>query len=80
VGLTRTALLSAGRDPEYTDYWCQLLNLTATQTRVVHFYAALFCVDFMSDYGQHFNRGRVEADAQQLAHLERLLDRELNEI
>jgi len=80
VGLTSTALLSAGHDPEYTEHWCDFLDLNAEQRRVVRFYTALFCVDFMSEFGQSFNGDIAPPDLDQLAHLERLMNRQLDEI
>ena len=80
VALTRTALLSADQDLEYTDHWCRLLQLSPDQTRVLHFYSALFCVDFLSDFGQRFNREVVEVDSKRLALLEKILDDELSEV
>ena len=59
VALTRTALLSMGESLDYTDYWCELLELTPEQHEIIRFYTALFCVDFMSELGQRFNQAPV---------------------
>jgi hypothetical protein len=78
IGLTRTALLSMGADPDYTEHWCNVLELDAEQRRVVRFYTALFCIDFMSEFGQRFSQGIVQHDAEQLARLESILEEHLD--
>ncbi len=56
LGLTRMALLSSGYDTDYTDYWEAQLQLTPAQQRALNIYTALFCLDFMSELGQSFNK------------------------
>jgi aminoglycoside phosphotransferase (APT) family kinase protein len=80
IGLTRTALLSSGADPDYTDHWCNVLDLDGEQRRVVLFYTAVFCVDFMGEFGQHFSQGVVPHDPKRIARLETLLDEHLNAV
>jgi hypothetical protein len=77
IGLTRTALLSAGRDAEYVEYWCRHADVTAEQRRVLRFYTALYCLDFLSEFGQAFNRKATAPDPALVSRLERLLDAEL---
>ncbi len=79
VGLTRASLLAAGEDPEYTDHWCHLLALSSEQHSAVRFYTALFCADFMSEFGQRFSQGVQRPDSDRLARLESLLDENLND-
>jgi hypothetical protein len=79
IALTRAALLSSGADPEYTDHWCKMLDLSEEQHRVVRFYTALFCVDFMSEFGQRFSQGREPLDLERLGRLERVLNDHLCE-
>ena len=75
VGLTQMALLSDGRDLLYIDYWCALLDLSPEQHHALHFYTALFCLDFMSELGHAHNRDRpASADAQRAAHLIAIFD------
>ena len=69
IALTRTGLLSLGFDLIYTDHWCELLEPTAEQRAVVHFYTALFCLDFLSELGQSFNR---PAEAPSLIFVSRI--------
>jgi len=74
VALTRTALLSMGESLDYTDYWCELLELTPQQHEIVRFYTALFCVDFMSELGQRFNQASASSlPADHLLRLETIL-------
>lgn len=80
LALTRAAILSAGANPDYTDHWCDLLALTSEQQAVVHFYTALFCVDFMSEFGQVFNHAATALDLERLARLEKILDAHLGRI
>ena len=79
VALTRTAILSAGAHPDYTDHWCDVLALTEEEREVVRFYTALFCVDFMSEYGQKFNRDVRPVNQKRLSLLERMLREHLED-
>jgi hypothetical protein len=77
IGLTRTALLSAGLGVEYTDAWCALLDLSPEQHAAVRFYTALFCVDFLSEIGQRFNRDPASPDAGRTELLTEILAEQL---
>jgi aminoglycoside phosphotransferase len=79
VALTRAALLATGDDPEYSDHWCDVLALGAEQHDAVRFYTALFCVEFMSEFGQRFSQGVQQFDSERLARLEKLLNENLND-
>jgi hypothetical protein len=78
IALTRAAILDSGHSPDYTDHWCSLLELSAEQHRVVRFYTALFCVEFMSEFGQQFSQGVQAPDRARLARLEKILDDHLS--
>lgn len=78
VGLTRAALLGSGEDPEYADRWCEALDLSEEQRQVMHFYTALFCVDLMSEFGQHFSQGVQQFDQGRLERLEKAVDESLS--
>ena len=80
VALTRTALLASGDDPEYTDHWCNVLDLTNEQHDAVRFYTALFCIDFMSEFGHRFNQDVQQLDRERLTLLENILNESLNDI
>lgn len=77
VALTRAAILSAGYPPDYTDHWCALLGVTRAQAAAVRFYAALFCVDFISEAGQTFNRSVETLDPARAKRLTRVLEEHL---
>ncbi len=79
IALTRASLLSSGANTEYTDHWCKVLDLSEEQRRVVRFYTALFCVDFMSEFGQRFNHGVEPLDLERLRRLEKILNDHLYE-
>ena len=80
VALTRTAILNAGGTPDYTDHWCDVLELSSEERRAVLFYTALFCVDFMSEFGQRFNHEVEPLDHERVARLDRILSDHLREI
>jgi len=70
IALTRMSLLNMGFDLDYIDFWCEAASLSEEQREVLQFYTALFCVDFMGELGQRFNKDKpplVKAeDAQRL--------------
>lgn len=71
--LTRMSLLNRGNDLDYIDAWLAHLYLNADQRRAFDFYTALFCLNFISEFGQQFNGLPVATnEAEQLAHLQRL--------
>ena len=78
--LTQMALLSRGYDTDYIRYWCDELHLSSEQERILTVYTALFCVGFLAELGQRFNKevaDEVEAGTVQrlLAILDELLAR-----
>jgi aminoglycoside phosphotransferase (APT) family kinase protein len=75
VALTRMSLLSSGFQTDYIDYWCDELNLTTQQDQVLQFYTAYFCVDFMSEIGQAFNKDQpATVDNKRVKRLLGILD------
>lgn len=75
IGLTQMSLLKQGRDLDYITAWTEHVQITAEQRHVLTFYTAVFCVDFLSELGQVFNRERAEpVDAALIHALTRLLD------
>jgi aminoglycoside phosphotransferase len=80
IGLTRASLLSAHADADYTDHWCDVLGLNDEERRVVDFYTALFCVDFISEFGQRFNQGVTLLDMEKLAMLEKIVNEHLEKL
>ena len=75
VGLTQMALLSSGYDTDYIDAWTEALHVTAQQRKAVTLYTAMYCVDFISEMGQSFNKDIPEpVDDQVRDYLLRILD------
>lgn len=56
IALTQTALASEGFELDYTEAWIALLSLAEEQQSALRFYTMLFCVNFLSETGQSFNR------------------------
>jgi aminoglycoside phosphotransferase (APT) family kinase protein len=69
--LTRMSLLNKGYDTEYVDAWCTILGIAGEQHAALQFYTALFCVIFMGELGQTFNRAAPLAPLP--GHFERLV-------
>jgi hypothetical protein len=71
IALTQMSLLNAGFDVDYIDFWCDAANITEEQRGVLQFYTALFCVDFMGELGQTFNKESAQVvktkDVQRLS-------------
>lgn len=75
IGLTQAALLERGLDLDYIRAWTDLMNLNRSQARALWFYTMLFCVDFMSEVGQTYNReGPLYVGPQRLRRLENTLE------
>ncbi len=71
IALTKMALLSGGHDLDYLQAWCQCADVGQDQLAVLDFYTAVFCVDFMGEVGQTFNRETaVAADPAWVRRLE----------
>ncbi len=80
VGLTRMALLNLDYNPDYIGYWSEHLHLGEMQRQILTAYTALFCVNFMSEIGQKFNReDPITADPAQVEKFYSLLDKLLAE-
>ena len=76
VGLTQTALLAHGHDVDYVDHWMNLLELSERQRQMVSAYTLLFCVDFMSELGQRFNKEeRPGIDPAKFARLKSIFEK-----
>ena len=61
TALTQMSLINMRADLDYIDYWCEAANVTDQQREVLVFYTALFCVDFMGELGQKFNKDHPES-------------------
>jgi len=68
------ALLSREYKTDYITFWCDALKLTNEQVKALNFYTALFCVTFMGEIGQKFNKETVEVDMNKVGLYETILD------
>lgn len=76
VGLTQTALLANGLDVDYVQHWMNLLRLNKELRQVVDAYSLLFCVDFMSELGQRFNKeSQPEIDLEKFTRIESIFEK-----
>ena len=81
AALTRMSLLSTNDDLDYIEFWCDAMNLNAQRKKVLDFYTALFCVDFMSEIGHAFNKEKpLQIDEERFARFHSILDNLLNSI
>ena len=69
--LTQMALLSRGHDTDYIRSWCDELDLSGEQERILTLYTAHFCVGFLAELGQPFNK--EVAETIEAGTVERLL-------
>lgn len=75
IALTQMALLSEECELDYIEFWCEAMNLSAEQRRVLNLYSAASCVDFMSEIGQTFNKDApLEADEKKVNRYFEILD------
>jgi aminoglycoside phosphotransferase (APT) family kinase protein len=76
VGLTQTALLANGLDVDYVQHWMNLLRLNKQLRQAVGAYSLLFCVVFMSELGQRFNKEeRPEIDLEMFARIKSIFEK-----
>ena len=73
IALTRTALLAHGLPADYAAIWLDLSG--HEDDALMHFYTALFVLDFMSEHGMVFNGNARPSDKAQRARLETLFAR-----
>jgi len=69
IALTQMGLMSAGTDLDYIEYWCNQIRATEEQRSALSFYTGVFCVNFMCEVGQTFNKEPDEIDWKWLSHL-----------
>ncbi|HEU5012503.1 MAG TPA: aminoglycoside phosphotransferase family protein [Roseiflexaceae bacterium] len=80
VALTQMALLSRAYNLDYVAYWRNALNLTDEQHAALRFYTAVFCLDFMGEVGQVFNKAQAEpVDQQYVQRLSALFEELMGE-
>ncbi|HEX8036511.1 MAG TPA: phosphotransferase [Ktedonobacterales bacterium] len=79
VALTRMSLLAHEHDIDYITYWCEHLRLSEPQRHALDIYTAVFCVNFLSEIGQQFNKDEAPpVDGVYQRHLEAILRRLLD--
>ena len=62
-------------DVDYVEHWMNLLGLDKQLRQVVDAYTLLFCVDFMSELGQRFNKEeRPEIDVEKFTRLKSVFE------
>ncbi len=75
IALTRMSLLSTNDDLDYIEFWTSEVDFNAERKRVLDFYTALFCVDFMSEIGQIFNKEMpLQINEEKFARLHSILE------
>ena len=74
LGLTNMALVSLNYDTDYIDHFIEYYKLSDHQRSVVEFYTLLFCVGFMSEIGQKYNKDSAEIDQERVEYLKQCFD------
>jgi aminoglycoside phosphotransferase len=79
IGRGKAILLAMGQDVDYIDYWCEYLDLSEFQLKMVDLYALLYCVRFMGTLGQELNGNHsIQTDINIAQHLKNITDKQLN--
>lgn len=66
--LTKMALLSINESTEYINFWCDALQISEQQNKIVDLYTAMFCANFLGEIGKQFNKeltGPVDSSINQ---------------
>ncbi len=56
LGLTEMSLRSSGLDGDYVEYWLDAMGATREQRAMTLAYSLVFCVNFLGELGQSFNK------------------------
>ena len=81
IALTQMALLNKGYDLDYIVFWTDLLRLSFEEYAALQVYTCLFCVDFLSEIGQIFNKDQPEPiDHRAVLQLSAILDNLLSSL
>lgn len=81
IALTQMSLLNMGYDLDYIEFWCDAARVTEAQKDALQFYTALFCVDFMSELGQTFNKVSAQpVESKDVQRLSSILEALLGQI
>ena len=68
------ALLANDWDTDYIHDWAYAWQLTGYQSEALDFYTALFCVTFMGEIGQKFNKDSAIIDNEKVVRYLKILD------
>lgn len=74
LALTNMAVLKRGWDIDYVHHWADAWKLRELQLEALRFYTAVFCVGFMGEIGQKFNKDSANVNHEEVLRLERILD------
>jgi aminoglycoside phosphotransferase (APT) family kinase protein len=74
LALTRMALLANDWETDYVHHWASAWQLSGYQSEALDFYTALFCVTFMGEIGQKFNKDSAIIDSGKVVRYENILD------
>lgn len=75
LGLTNMALVSLNYYADYIDHFIRYYKLNTEQMQMVEFYTLLFCVVFMSEMGQKYNKDSTEIDHKRVEYLKQCFER-----
>lgn len=71
TALTRMSLLSSGWETDYIDAWIAAYGPNADQRKLLDLYTAIFCVGFLGEQGQQFNKDAPPV--VDMGHVQRLI-------
>jgi aminoglycoside phosphotransferase (APT) family kinase protein len=74
LALTNMALRARDWDTDYVHHWAHAWNLDKVQHEALRFYTAVFCLTFMGELGQQFNKDSVEVHNDEAHRFEKILD------
>ncbi|MCF8298218.1 MAG: hypothetical protein K9J13_11790 [Saprospiraceae bacterium] len=76
LALTRMALISQRSNLDYIEFIIKEYNLSDTELKILDFYTAISCVDFMSEMGQKFNKDEIpRIDMERIKFLESVFNK-----
>ena len=61
------ALLSLNAETDYIDYWLEAISANREQRKITSVYSLVFCLNFMSELGQEFNK-EIDYSEEQAEH------------
>jgi aminoglycoside phosphotransferase (APT) family kinase protein len=79
LGLTKMSLLSMKVDTDYIEYWLDAMQANRQQRVIVEFYTLVFCLGFMGELGQVFNK-HIEFNYQEAEKLRFIFEQLISSI